>query len=488
MADSRPYRFRNATEALCGTCLRRVQAKEIEQDGCIYLLKRCPVHGEERVLLADDLAYWRLARETFIKPGEQVRAANTPHRWGCPYDCGICPEHEQHGCLTLLELTDACNLRCPTCYAGSGPHRQSHRSLQQLESMLDRIVANEGEPDVVQLSGGEPTLHPEFFHVVRACRQRPIRHLMLNTNGIRIADDEGFLPGLEAALGTWRGFEVYLQFDSLQAAPLHDLRGADLRRIRQRALERLEAAGVSTTLVVTVKRGVNDGELGAIIEHARKWRCVRGVTFQPVQDAGRNERYSAPQHRLTLTEVRRRIAAQSPYFEERDLVPVPCHGDCIAMGYALRDGEGLRAVSGNIDPAVLLAGDRATIAVERDPALRQAVLKAYATNHSPQSAASALHRLLCCLPGVAGVLEELSYQQVFRVIIMQFLDRHSLDLRAVRKSCVHIAHPDGRRIIPFDTYNILYRDGLEQQVLAPLRAAQERGWPAPATPTILAPS
>jgi uncharacterized radical SAM superfamily Fe-S cluster-containing enzyme len=129
----------------------------------VFLWKRCLEHGVERVLISDDVEYFRLCREVFLKPPEQVEKYNTKAEFGCPYDCGICPDHEQHGCVSVLEVTDFCNLRCPTCFAASGPHRETHRPLPQLERMLDRIVANEGAPDVVQISGGEPTLHPQFL-------------------------------------------------------------------------------------------------------------------------------------------------------------------------------------------------------------------------------------------------------------------------------------------------------------------------------------
>jgi uncharacterized radical SAM superfamily Fe-S cluster-containing enzyme len=157
---TRPYLFYSATRALCGTCLRVVDAKELIEDGRVYLWKRCPAHGVERVLLADDAAYWRRARELYLKAPEQVAKYDTPFSHGCPYDCGICPDHEQHGCVSILEVTDHCNLRCPTCYASSGPERTTHRSLEVIERMLDRIVSNETEPDVVQVSGGEPRRTP----------------------------------------------------------------------------------------------------------------------------------------------------------------------------------------------------------------------------------------------------------------------------------------------------------------------------------------
>src|SRR5204862_1882295 len=188
-------------------------------------------------------------------------------------------DHEQHSCLTLVEITDGCNLTCPICYSESSPKRMSsHRSMEQIEFMLDCVVRNEGEPDVVQISGGEPTIHPEFFEILDAAKRRPIRHLMVNTNGVRIAQDEEFARRLA---GYAPGFELYLQFDSLERDPLMRLRGADLRDVRRLALERLERLGVSTTLVVTVPKGANDEECGAIVDPALTRRCVRGATFQP---------------------------------------------------------------------------------------------------------------------------------------------------------------------------------------------------------------
>jgi uncharacterized radical SAM superfamily Fe-S cluster-containing enzyme len=194
----RPYLFYDTAISICSTCYRRIEAKIVFEQGGVFMLKRCPEHGGERVLVADDVEYYRRCREVFIKPPEMPNHYNTPIRWGCPYDCGLCPDHEQHSCLTLVEITDTCNLRCPICYASSGPERARFRGLDEIERMLDAVVRNEGEPDVVQLSGGEPTLHPEFFRILDLCRERPIKHLMVNTNGVRIATDPGFAERLAA--------------------------------------------------------------------------------------------------------------------------------------------------------------------------------------------------------------------------------------------------------------------------------------------------
>jgi hypothetical protein len=471
----RPYTFYDVALTICSKCFRKLEGKIIFQDDKVYLLKRCPEHGGERVLIADDLEYYRRCREVFIKKPEMPLVYNTPVKWGCPYDCGLCTDHEQHSCLSLIEVTDSCNLRCPVCYAGSGPERIEHRSLALIEKMLDAVVRNEGQPDVVQISGGEPTLHPEFFTILKMAEARPIRHLMINTNGLRIANDEEFVKRLA---GAHPDIEIYLQFDSFEREALLDLRGADLRSTRERALEKLNKHNISTTLVVTLRKGLNDGEIGKIIDFALTQPCVRGVTLQPIQDAGRLEKFDPATDRLTLTEVRRKILQQSSVFLPEDIIPVPCHPDSLAMAYALKLDGKVAPLTRFVEPEVLLNGAANTIVYEEEPGIRDALFKLFATNHSPESGAASLRDLLCCLPRIDAP-GSLSYKNIFRVLIVQFIDAYAFDVRSVKKTCIHIVHPDGR-LIPFDTYNMFYRDGLEATRLEALRNGVGLHNPAPA--------
>ena len=263
--------------------------------------------GFHRVLLATDIDYYKRIRN-YNKASEYPRKFGTEVHYGCPYDCGLCTDHEQHSCLTLIEVTDRCNLTCPTCYAESSPTHGRHRSLAEIERMLDAIVASEGEPDVVQLSGGEPTIHPDFFAIMDMAKERPIKHLMLNTNGLRIANDPGFAERLATYMPD---FEIYLQFDSFKPSALECLRGKDLTKVRRKALEKLNELNLSTTLVCTLQKGLNDDEIGKVIDFALQQPCVRGVTFQPTQVAGRTEHFNPATDRLTPTEVRRAILDQS---------------------------------------------------------------------------------------------------------------------------------------------------------------------------------
>lgn len=453
----RNYTYYDFTISLCPECLRRVDAKIVFQDDNVYMLKNCPVHGFSKVLIATDVEYYKNIRN-YNKPSEMPLKFNTKTHYGCPYDCGLCVDHEQHSCLTVVEITDRCNLTCPTCYAMSSPHYGRHRTVEEVERMLDIIVASEGTPDVVQISGGEPTVHPDFFEILDIAKKKPIRHLMLNTNGIRIAKDFEFAKQLATYAPD---FEIYLQFDSFKPEVLERLRGKDLTDVRTKALEHLNELNLSTTLVVTLQQGVNNDEIGKIIDFALQQRCVRGVTFQPVQAAGRLENFDPATDRITMTDVRRKILEQTNVFQPNDLIPVPCNPDALVMGYALKLAGKVFPMTRYVDPAHLLNNGRNTIVYEQDEALHAQMLKIFSTGISVDRVEENFKELLCCLPQVYA--PGLTYDNLFRIIIMRFIDAYDFDVRAIKKSCVHIVHKDGR-IIPFETMNMFYRDGKEAYV------------------------
>lgn len=459
---SRKYTYYDFTISLCPHCLKRIDAKIVFEDEYVYLLKRCPSHGTSKVLIADDVAYYKNSRN-YNKPSETPYTFNTETHYGCPYDCGLCPDHEQHSCLTIVEITDRCNLTCPTCYAGSSPTYGRHRTLDEVKRMLDAVVKNEREPDVVQISGGEPTLHPQFFEILDYAKSLPIKHLMVNTNGITIANDPAFATRLKSYAPD---FEIYLQFDSFKESALTTLRGANLKKIREKALEHLNALNLSTTLVVTLQKGLNDDEIGAIIDYGLRQPCVRGVTFQPTQIAGRLQHFDEEKNRITLTEVRRKILEQSDLFTPDDLIPVPCNPDALVMGYVLKTGGEYHPLTRYINPADLLDGSKNTIVYEQDEGLHRKMFELFSTGTSTDKASSQLHSLLCCLPAVDA--PHLTYDNLFRVIIMQFIDAYNFDVRAIKKSCVHIVNKD-YKIIPFETMNLFYRDD-KKQILEKLQA------------------
>ncbi|MDA9408198.1 radical SAM protein [Bradyrhizobium sp. CCBAU 45384] len=452
LRKSRPYIFWGQTQSLCEVCLKLVPTKIQILDNEVWYEKRCREHGVQSTLVSTDAAYWRLCKD-FIKPGDRPLQFQHRTEFGCPYDCGLCSDHEQHSCLALIEITEHCNLTCPVCFAESAPTRTRFTPLATVDKMLDALVASEGEPDLVQISGGEPTLHPDFFEILDAVRARPIRHVMINTNGLRIAREKDFVARLAE---NKRGLEVYLQFDSLQRDALVNLRGADLRKIRQQALENLEHFGVSTTLVATIKRGINDAEIGDIVRHALSWKCVRGVTLQPVQDAGRNENFDKKADRIMLSEIRQRVI-ETGVFGDKDMIPLPCNPESISIGYGLRNGEKVLPLTSLIPQEQLVAVMPNTISPEKYPMLREKFVDLFSLSSGPLNTSERVCELLCCLPSFE-VPQGLTYENVFRVTIVQFLDRFNFCVGNVKRSCIHFVTESGA-IVPFDTYNLFYRNG-----------------------------
>jgi len=448
---NRPYIYYDYTKSLCPTCLELVDAKIVFQDDKVWMMKHCKTHGDMRSMIADDVEYYKQIRN-YNKQSEVPLKFNTKVHYGCPYDCGLCTDHEQHSCLSIVEVTDRCNLACPTCYASSAPNYGRHRTLEEIEKMFDVIVTNEGEPDVVQISGGEPTVHPQFFEILDIAKSKPIKHLMLNTNGIRIAKDLAFVEKLASYMPD---FEIYLQFDSFKPEVLQKLRGEDLTEVRKKAIENLNQFNLSTTLVITLQKGENDDEIGAILDYAVKQKCVRGVTFQPTQVAGRNDNYNDETGRITLTEVRRKIYEQYPIFTPQDLIPVPCNPDALCMAYALKIDDQVIPMTHLLNPEDLLNTTKNTIVYENDAELKQHLINLFSTGISVDCAEEEFGELMCCLPRVKS--DNLHYDNLFRIIIMNFMDANDFDVRAVKKSCVHIV--DKRyKIVPFETMNLFYRD------------------------------
>lgn len=452
--------FLELTRSICPLCKRVIDAEINVRENRVLLRKRCPEHGEfEALVYSDAEAY--IAQQRFNKPGTLPLALQTDIDEGCPLDCGICPAHKQHACLGIIEVNSACNLDCPICFADSGRQHPDQFALtrEQVARMLDVFVQAEGEPEVIQFSGGEPTIHPQILEFVALARERGIRIVMVNTNGIRLARDRGFVREL-AALGA----HVYLQFDGLEEGTHLAMRGRDLRRLKARALEHCAREGVGVSLVAAVERGVNDHELGAIVRHGIEQPAVNSVVFQPVTHSGRHRVFD-PLARLTNADVIGGLAEQLPdWFRRSDFVPVPCcFPTCRSMCYALVDGGQLVPFTRILEIEEHL--DYLANRVTPDRALRGVLERMFSSSATP-GAERALAACESCGIDLPGALADLE-RKVFMIVAQDFQDAYTLNVRQLMKCCVAELVPDGR-MIPFCAYNSV---GYREQVRAQLTGA-----------------
>jgi hypothetical protein len=448
--------FLELTRSICPVCKRVIDAEVNAREGRVVMRKRCPEHGSFEALVYSDADLY-LAQQRFNKPGTIPLEFQTEVVSGCPLDCGLCPEHKQHACLGIIEVNTACNLDCPLCFADSG-HQPDGYSLtrEQAARMLDTFVASEGEPEVVQLSGGEPTIHPQILEFIAMAKERGIRVVMLNTNGVRIARDRRFVDEL-ARLRP----HVYLQFDGFEPATHLALRGKDLRAEKERALERCAEAGLTVTLVAAVERGVNEHELGAIVRFGAAHPAVNSVAFQPATHSGRHGVFD-PLERLTNADVMKFVAAQLPeWFRLDDFVPVPCcFPTCRSMSYCLVDGGGLVPFTRLIDVETHL--DYVANRILPDVAVRGALERMFSSSATP-GAEGALLACEDCGIDLPAALRDVD-RHVFVVVVQDFQDAYTLNVRQLMKCCVEEITPDGR-LIPFCAYNSV---GYREQVRAHL--------------------
>jgi len=461
--------FVEYTKSICPVCKAVVDAQVNIRDDKVYLRKRCREHGEFEALVYGD-AQMYVDSIRFNKPGVLPLQFQTEVRDGCPSDCGLCPDHKQHACLGMIEVNSNCNLDCPICFADSGHHQDGYEiNLAQCERMLDAFVAAEGEPEVVMFSGGEPTIHKQILDFIDAAQARPIKAVILNTNGIRLATDRRFVAALAARVGPGRHVGIYLQFDGFDMRTHRGIRGRDLREVKQRALDNCAEAGLTVTLVAAVERGLNDHELGAIVRYGIGHPAVRSVAFQPVTHAGRHLQFD-PLTRLTNSDVVHGIAAQLPeWFRADDFFPVPCcFPTCRSVTYLLTGGQSVVPIPRLLDVEEYL--DYVTNRVVPDLAIRDALEKLWsasafmgteATADSLTRAAQALDCAGACGIDLPKALETLT-DNAFAIVIQDFQDPYTLNVKQLMKCCVEEITPDGR-LIPFCAYNSV---GYREQVRA----------------------
>jgi uncharacterized radical SAM superfamily Fe-S cluster-containing enzyme len=448
--------------------------------------KRCPEHGWiEALIFSDADLFVKIA--PYNKPGTLPLEFATEVKDGCPYDCGLCTEHKQHACLGIIEVNEACNLDCPLCFAYSGTHLTKHGfelTYEQVDFMLNRFVETEGDPEVVQFSGGEPTLHPQILDFIELAKIKGIRHVMLNTNGIRIARDDKFLEELVKLEPT-----IYIQFDGFDAATNQKLRGKpDLIEDKLRALDRLADAQALVVLVAAIESGINEHEIGSITRFGIEHPSIYGINFQPVFQTGRTVN-TDPMTRLSIPDIVTNLEKQTEgLFTLSDFVPVPCcMPDCNFVTYAMLAGDIVTPLPRVLDVEEYLAfaKDRTIMGVNQDVLNGLEKLWSSSTVIGGQESTTAFQDSVnqidfpeidmdFAIPGCKACQsnQPISHHKtrdltnhIFMINIRDFMDPWTFHMKNMMKCCVQVIIPDGR-MVPFCAYNSVgYREQVRESLI-----------------------
>jgi len=468
------------TSSICPHCLEPVDAEVFERHGEVWMDKSCSQHGHFSALLSSDIKHYhepsalRVQGTSCCGSSCSVPAAEIPNAAGsAPWS--------RHSCTILIEITQRCNLSCPTCYAGSSPMHAAMMSLEEFTRQVDQLVAGgKRGSDMIQLSGGEPTIHPRFFDMVDLLFERGFHQVCINSNGIKLAQP-AFTKRLANCMSRRTGDQVfvYLQFDGFEDSTYAALRGRkDLLNIKRRALDNCQAQGINIHPVMTLTRGINDHEVGDFVRLAVENPALKNVVIQPAMYSGR---YDNPrrQDRITLADTVGLICDQFSVFSAQDFVPIPCSDpNCFGLAVAVRTDSGLLPVSRYFPRYESWGSDES-----------RRLIEAFTdTINGPQAISEAIHWITSD-GHIEGVLQDLDDAEVDRLLevlielqsgdgklwdnlltisIKPFMDAWTYDQDRVDQCCVHILDKNGNPV-SFCEFNAINRPRMAASPLAGIR-------------------
>lgn len=431
------------TESLCPICLKRIPARKVEDSGKVYLEKTCPEHGESKVLIwRQDVRHyldWTMGSEKGSGPLHSFTTVDK----GCPYDCGLCPEHWTRACTMVLEITLRCNLRCPVCFASADENRKYEPDIEVIRGMYEAAMEGVGAC-TIQLSGGEPTVRDDLPQIIALGREVGFSHILINTNGVRIARDPDYLRRIKDAGAS----AIYLQFDGVTDDVYRYTRGRNLFDVKRQALANCALEKIGVILVPTIVPSVNDRQLGDIIQFAKSWiPTVKGVHFQPISYLGRYPHPPGDEDRITIPDVIRALECQTDgELKWQDFLPRHAQDSHCSFSsfFILTQGGKLQAMSNLARGRVTGWGSCSEPPPEESS--RRFMSRHWQLDES------------CCQSWGADDFYSRVLNYYLTISCMPFQDVWSLDIDRLRGCCGHVVTPT-RQIIPFCAYYLTSSSG-----------------------------
>ncbi len=490
------------TESLCPECNAVIPADIFAEDGKVIMQKRCPEHGQFRDIVFSDIELYLKMEEWNFGDNRGLSNPQVEGDVSCPADCGLCSLHTSHTALANVDLTNRCNLTCPVCFANANVAGYLYEpSLEQVRGMLATLRGEQPvDGRVVQFSGGEPTIHPQFFEILSMAREMGFTHIQVATNGIELADLEFARQAKAAGLAT-----LYLQFDGVSDEVYRRVRGQALLATKMKVIENCRATGMKIVFVPTIVKGLNDDQIGNIVRVAiENIDTVSGISFQPVAFTGRIAKHELLAKRFTLADLARCVSEQTGITDPRaDWFPLACVTPFSKLTAALR-GTGVPTISAHPHCSLgtyFFVDEKSKQAVpitrfvdvpnmlQDMEELSRSAGKARFKLYSKMKAWNALQKHFktqLAPPGLTftkflQTLQGMTNKKLgrdgqdgsftYRTLLvagMHFQDGYNYDIERVKRCVIHYATPDGK-LYPFCTYNSgpCYREKIERQFSTP---------------------
>jgi uncharacterized radical SAM superfamily Fe-S cluster-containing enzyme len=452
------------TTSTCPQCLALVPAQVVIRKDRVFFLKDCTRCGPSEAMVSEDAGYYVKAY-AFARAGTEPLKFRGTVEHGCPTDCGTCDDHEQHTCLPIVEVTDHCNLECPICIVDN--KYANHMSLETFGKIVDGLVEAEGACESLALSGGEPTSHPQILELLKIANRPEIGRVVLVTNGIRLGKDRAFAQAIKDM-----GVYVGLQLDGFTADVHIKLRGKDLTQEKAAALAVLKELDIPTQIIFVATKGVNDHQVGQVLELFMSGGHFLSLNFQPVAFTGHGGGtfQHDPNDRITIPGLIRRAEEQTGgKVKYTDFFPLPCsHPQCTSLTYLLRLDDGTtipfaRFIDFEKYTTLLRSSATLPATAEVQDALQDVIHEVFARQdemeRGPEILAAlrrSLDEMFPAKPLTSREQFRVSERQSKSIFLHHYMDRHDFDLERLRKCCHHYPQIDGR-VMPACGFNMFHR-------------------------------
>ncbi|AEF95840.1 Radical SAM domain protein [Methanotorris igneus Kol 5] len=486
------------TISLCPICLKQISAEIKEEDGKVIIEKKCPEHGHFKdIYWGDAELYKKFNKYEYIG---SIEVTNTNIEKGCPYDCGLCPNHTSTTILANIDVTNRCNLNCPICFANANHTKKIYEpTFEEIKEMM-KLLRNENPPcPAIQFAGGEPTVRDDLPELIKLAREMGFIHIQIATNGVKLKNLTYLKTLKEAGLST-----IYLQFDGVTEKPYLISRNRNLLPTKLKVIENCRKIGFnSVVLVPTLAKGINDDQVGSLIKFAMEnIDVVRSVNFQPVSFTGRIDESKRLKHRITIPDFIKLVEEQTNgEISKEDFYPVPfvvpislfvdtwtnmtkvklsCHQHCGAATYVFVEDGKLIPITRffDVEGFIELLNEAKEDLISSKLGKAKAILhiakelpKLMDKSKAPKNL-KLIELIVEILKGNYDALTNFHYNTLM-IGCMHFMDPYNYDVNRVKRCVIHYATPDGR-IIPFCAYNTIHRKEVEEKFSIPIEEWKER--------------
>lgn len=474
------------TTSLCRQCKHALPARVVELDGEVWMAKNCPDHGPATVRLSTNVAWYNETRAVVPRLVPPPRAPK-PVAQGCPFDCGACAAHQSKIRLPVVTITSACNLDCPICYVHNKNDGAYNMTKEDFAGVLDQLVDQQRELDIINITGGEPLMHPDILEFIQMAHDRGIHRVSVCSNGLKLVKNEALVQRLGEL-----GARIALSFDSFEAEADYLLQGAHLVKVKQQVLDLLDKYNVDCTLIPVMTKGVNDHEIGKIIAHALRRRSVRHLEVHTITYTGQGGVSFDRSGRISMYEVLEQIGKTTDgLLSAADFVPSPhAHPLCYQIAYLLCNpddpDERPIPITQLITRDEFYAALSERLYLEPSPqletALHDAINRVFAADDDEPDRDRKLRFLKRMLAELFPQDRVLTPAQALRVserwakaiYLHSHMDEDTFDIERAVQCCDSNCYADGSTI-PVCNYNVLYRETEEHFMMKPVPRTVKTG-------------